>query len=363
MIRIAFIGSGPWSELILDTYMNLLEKRNVKRDTIPEFEICGFWSKDESFSNEFSNKIGSLKKYNTLEEILNDEKINLVEISGPDKNHVNYTNQALKMGKHVSLAPPPATNLRELELLIDNLKKFSRLKAFRIINLLDFASPFKNLLIYSKKRHFGTIHTINISSFSYNYPEDSLFGTFYSVIEYVESILGKIEIVLGWSLEDVKDRILNKTDLNYVFIPKNNAKHGTWMHQYIPGLKAKNKSVGTEFIMNVIGSSALAFAYGPYSGIFNESPISRAPGVYWCHKKDHEWKSDIEFGNIQNQNLNTEFIKFLNSINNGKFPKIEYSKIRESMKVLISMMFSLQNNFSAVKTANISSVSSLNLQP
>ncbi len=57
--------------------------------------------------------------YHSVDELLNDDKIELVIVNTPNDTHVDYTKKALKAGKHVLVEKPFATNSADAKKLFD----------------------------------------------------------------------------------------------------------------------------------------------------------------------------------------------------------------------------------------------------
>lgn len=68
----------------------------------------------------------NVKSYDTLQEVLNDNEIELVIVNTPSNLHVEHTKQALLAGKHVLVEKPFAPTVKEAQELFDLGQKVNR---------------------------------------------------------------------------------------------------------------------------------------------------------------------------------------------------------------------------------------------
>ncbi|WP_257670075.1 Gfo/Idh/MocA family oxidoreductase [Parapedobacter tibetensis] len=64
--------------------------------------------------------------YDSVDELLNDEKIELVIVNTPNDTHVDYATKALKAGKHILVEKPFAPNSKDAKKLFDLGKKMGK---------------------------------------------------------------------------------------------------------------------------------------------------------------------------------------------------------------------------------------------
>ena len=64
--------------------------------------------------------------YNSIDELLNDEEIELIVVNTPNNTHVEYTIKALNAGKHVLLEKPAAVTSAEVKMIFDLARKMDR---------------------------------------------------------------------------------------------------------------------------------------------------------------------------------------------------------------------------------------------
>jgi len=64
--------------------------------------------------------------YNSIDELLNDQEIELIVVNTPNNTHVEYTIRALNAGKHVLLEKPAAVTSAEVKTIFDLARKMDR---------------------------------------------------------------------------------------------------------------------------------------------------------------------------------------------------------------------------------------------
>lgn len=69
----------------------------------PHFNFYGVWERSKKTANEFYPDV---KSFDTLEEMLADENIELVIVNTPNATHYDYCKKALESGKHVIVEKP-----------------------------------------------------------------------------------------------------------------------------------------------------------------------------------------------------------------------------------------------------------------
>ena len=86
----------------------------------PAFNFYGVLERTKNLAQE---KYPAVKVFRTLEDMLADEKIELVVVNTPNKTHYDFTRQALIAGKHVICEKPFTVQASEAEALIQLAKK------------------------------------------------------------------------------------------------------------------------------------------------------------------------------------------------------------------------------------------------
>lgn len=110
MINIGIVGSG----FIVPVFIESSKK-------IRDYHLRAIWGRHEAKLLNFRDEFDY---YTTdLEEILSDEKIDVIYVALPNALHYEYAMQALKHGKHVILEKPFTVFYKDAKKLIDCAKK------------------------------------------------------------------------------------------------------------------------------------------------------------------------------------------------------------------------------------------------
>jgi len=86
----------------------------------PGFDLYAVWERSKKLAQE---KYPNVKSYDTLDELLKDEAIELVVVNTPNYTHYDYAKQALQARKHVVVEKPFTVNSKEGKELIQLAKK------------------------------------------------------------------------------------------------------------------------------------------------------------------------------------------------------------------------------------------------
>jgi len=81
----------------------------------PSFNFYAVWERSKNLAEE---KYPAVKTYRTIEELLRDEKVELVIVNTPNFTHYEYAKKALQAGKHVVVEKPFVVTVKEGEELI-----------------------------------------------------------------------------------------------------------------------------------------------------------------------------------------------------------------------------------------------------
>ncbi|GEO10836.1 Gfo/Idh/MocA family oxidoreductase [Segetibacter aerophilus] len=92
----------------------------------PNFNLYGVWERSKKTAQQFYPEV---KSFDTLEEMLSDQAIELVIINTPNVTHFEYAKKALQAGKHIIVEKPFVINTAEgielIELAAKQKKKMS----------------------------------------------------------------------------------------------------------------------------------------------------------------------------------------------------------------------------------------------
>jgi scyllo-inositol 2-dehydrogenase (NADP+) len=89
----------------------------------PGFNLYAVWERSKKLAHE---KYPSVKSFDTLDALLNDEAIELVIVNTPNYTHYEFAKKALLTGKHVVVEKPFTTNSKEGSELIQIAKDRGR---------------------------------------------------------------------------------------------------------------------------------------------------------------------------------------------------------------------------------------------
>ncbi len=106
MARIAFVGCG----FVADYYIDRLSM-------YPSLELLGVMDRDHSRAERFANHYG-LNIYNTLEDVLSDERVQIVVNLTNPRSHYEVSRACLEAGKHVYSEKPLATSFEDARALV-----------------------------------------------------------------------------------------------------------------------------------------------------------------------------------------------------------------------------------------------------
>ena len=110
-LGVAILGYGYMGGMHLDA-LRLIE----------ETPVVGVWGRDPSSTKEFARKHG-IKPYESLERLLRDDEVAIVDVCTPSDTHADYSIRALEAGKHVLVEKPVALSLRDADRMIDAVEK------------------------------------------------------------------------------------------------------------------------------------------------------------------------------------------------------------------------------------------------
>ena len=115
-IRVGIVGCGKMGKRHADA---------IK--FIKQIQLVGCTDIDEKKSTRLAQS-HNIKSYDSLESLLNDDKINAVIICTPNIYHKTHVISSLKAEKHVLVEKPLAINISECEEIISHAKKLPHLK-------------------------------------------------------------------------------------------------------------------------------------------------------------------------------------------------------------------------------------------
>ncbi|HHT92664.1 MAG TPA: Gfo/Idh/MocA family oxidoreductase [Clostridiaceae bacterium] len=113
-MKLAIVGYGG---------MGAWHHENI-RARIPEIEVVGAYDIREERQEEAKKQ--GLRTYNTFDELVSDDSIDIVTIATPNNFHKKQAIRCLESGKHVICEKPVTMNADELEEIIEVAKKCNK---------------------------------------------------------------------------------------------------------------------------------------------------------------------------------------------------------------------------------------------
>ncbi|MBS7609726.1 Gfo/Idh/MocA family oxidoreductase [Candidatus Bathyarchaeota archaeon] len=105
------------------------------------------------------------KAYSDFDEFIKDGEVELVVVSTPSYLHAPHTIKALEAGKHVVCEKPMATNLHEVDMMIETAKK--TLKILTVFQNSLFSPDYLKVKEIIQSRKLGRIVLIRICAHSF----------------------------------------------------------------------------------------------------------------------------------------------------------------------------------------------------
>lgn len=101
IIRAAVVGGGAFGEVHMRTLQSM-----------PQVELCGLYTLEKPRAEELCKRYGG-RVYESLQELVTDEKVDLVTIATPEDRHREPFEAAVEHGKAVYVEKPLASNLED----------------------------------------------------------------------------------------------------------------------------------------------------------------------------------------------------------------------------------------------------------
>ncbi len=140
---VAILGYGYMGSMHLDAFR-----------LIDETPVIGVWGRDPSSAKEFAKKHG-IRPYGSLDALLKDEEVAIVDVCTPSDTHAGLSVRALEAGKHVLVEKPLALSLRDADRMIEAAEK-TNLKLM-VAHVLRFFSDYMRMKELVDKGTIGDI--------------------------------------------------------------------------------------------------------------------------------------------------------------------------------------------------------------
>jgi len=131
LIKVGIVGAGT---------MGLFHANGYKG--IPEAEAKGIFDVDQARAQKFAEQ-HDLRAYSSLDEMLKDEEIGIVDICTPTPNHKEAFLRAIEAGKHVFCEKPMARTLEEAQEILEACVKGS--KKYSVGHVLRFFQEYEKI--------------------------------------------------------------------------------------------------------------------------------------------------------------------------------------------------------------------------
>jgi predicted dehydrogenase len=116
VIGVGMVGTGFWANMIQLPVLG----------QIPDFQLIGVLSRDPENARKTAARFGIPTAYETLEQLVSDSAVQLVNICAPNNLHREFALAAFEHGKDVICIKPLATNLTEAREIVQAAERSGR---------------------------------------------------------------------------------------------------------------------------------------------------------------------------------------------------------------------------------------------
>ena len=204
-IGIALIGAGNRGKTHLRVFRH-----------IEGVSLVGVYDVEPIKSLEVSKEF-NIKRYSSLNELLNDNEVDAVIIATPDYTHAQITLEALKHGKHVLCETPMAYTYSEV---FEIIKEVERNNVVYVLgNEVRFWPIFRKVKEMNEKRVFGKIfyaeteylHNIEdlIKRTLWRKKQTTILGGGVHAIDILRWIVGEFDEVITYGLKTIEGQMVD----------------------------------------------------------------------------------------------------------------------------------------------------------
>ena len=153
MVNIGIVGIGFMGVTHFKAIQKVKGARVTAICTRDEKKLQGDWRKIQGNFGDSGGQqdLSGIARYSSMEDLLEDHRVDLLDICLPTPMHTGSTLQALEAGKHVFLEKPIALKLSDADRMIAAAKK--RKLCFMVAHVLRFMPEFRLIkeLVVNKK--------------------------------------------------------------------------------------------------------------------------------------------------------------------------------------------------------------------
>ena len=140
---VVLIGTGH----IADEHARAIKK-------VKGVRLAGVFSKDYGRAEEFSKR-HRIRFYNTLDEVLNNSEIKIIDIVNQNYLHGDFALQGIKAGKHVIIEKPIDIDVAKARKIVEESKKMN--VAVTVISQYRFGGGFRKTKKMAENGEFGKL--------------------------------------------------------------------------------------------------------------------------------------------------------------------------------------------------------------
>lgn len=145
MVRFGIIGTNWITEKLLEA-----------AQSVEDFHLTAVYSRSEQTGMEFAEKHGASFIYTDINELAKSDHIDAVYIASPNSFHHDHAITSMRAGKHVLCEKPLASNVREVNEMIDSARENDvvLMEAMKTTLLPSFTAVQENLHKIGKVRKY-----------------------------------------------------------------------------------------------------------------------------------------------------------------------------------------------------------------
>lgn len=135
----------------------------------PQADLLGVYDIDESKSKQLKNQFPHVMIYSSIEDLVNDPKIDVVSICTPNGNHFESAQIALQAGKHVIIEKPITLKSSDAQSLIDLAR--NKGKKIFVVKQNRYNAPVQALKKLIDDKKLGKVFMVVVNCYWNRNPE------------------------------------------------------------------------------------------------------------------------------------------------------------------------------------------------